>query len=231
MKKNRTECDLRNCLFCTAGKDDWVAVVRANRKTVHIKKGDLIFAEGTPVTGVFFVYKGIVKIHKQWARQKQLILNFARSGEMIGYRGLGEEPIFPVSATVLQDATICYFDLPFFEAALETNHALTHALMKFFANALQAAEKRMRDLALMDVKGRVAETLLMLERKFGIDAAGFIDVSLKQQDMAAYAGTTYETFFRMLHELKAETIIVQDGKRILILDKNQLTSFTQVMPV
>ncbi|QIP15205.1 Crp/Fnr family transcriptional regulator [Spirosoma aureum] len=213
-----------------AGKDDWQAVVRANRKILHVKKGALIFAEGDAVAGVFFVYKGIVKIQKQWARQKQLILNFARSGEMIGYRGLGEEPIFPVSATALEDAAICYIELPFFESALETNHALTHALMKFFANALQAAEKRLRDLALMDVKGRVAETLLMLERKFGIDAGGYIDVSLKQQDMAAYAGTTYETFFRMLHELKAETIIEQDGKRILILDHNRLSSLTQIIP-
>ena len=228
MKKTSVACDLTSCLFCRANEGDWLPVVSTNRKTLSFKKGELIFAEGDPVTKVYFIYKGLVKIHQQWSSQKQLIVNFAQSGEMIGYRGLGNEPVFPVSATALTDSLICYIELPFFESLLTTNHSLTYSLMKLFANALQQAEKRMRNLALMDVKGRVADTLLMLQRKFGVDAAGFINCTLTRQDMAAYAGTTYETFFRTLQELKTGQLINQTGKKIIILEQNQLESFTRI---
>jgi len=36
--------------------------------------------------------------------------------------------------------------------------------MTFYADELQNAEKRIRDLALMNVKGRVADTFLMLHK-------------------------------------------------------------------
>lgn len=228
MKKKRTECDLMSCLFCRAGQEAWRSDIKANRKTLYVKRGDLIFGEGSPVAGIYFIDKGIVKIHQQWTAQRQLVVNFAQSGEMIGYRGLGNEPIFPVSATALVDSFICYFELSFFESTLTTNPHLTYVLMKFFVNALQQAEKRMRNLALMDVKGRVADTLLMLLQKFGIDEAGFIACKLSRQDMAGYAGTTYETFFRMLQALKADCLIEQTGKSICIRDPSKLASLTQI---
>lgn len=228
MKRSRTQCDLKSCLLCQSGDAAWLSVIEANRKTLSIKKGDVIFREGTPVTGVYFIDKGIVKIHQPWRGHKHLVLNFAQRGDMIGYRGLGHEPVFPVTATAITDSTICYVDLPFFESVLRTNHQLTFGLMKLFANALQAAEKRMRNLALMDGKRRVADTLLMLQRKFGVDEMGFISCQLSRQDMAAYAGTTYETFFRMLQELIADGMIDQTGKRIQILALERLESLTQI---
>ena len=170
------------------------------------------------------MYAGTVKIHKAWGPQKELILNFARKGEMIGYRALGNDQILPITATALDDVTVCFVALPFFELSLQSNHALTYALMKFYANTLQDAEKRMRNLALMDVKGRVADTLLMLHRKFGADENGLIDMTLTRQDMAAYAGTTYETFFRTLNDLKTDGLIRQTNKTLAILDVAKLST-------
>jgi CRP/FNR family transcriptional regulator len=40
------------------------------------------------VAGVYFVYKGIVKVHKQWG-DKELIIRFANQGQIFGHRGLG----------------------------------------------------------------------------------------------------------------------------------------------
>ena len=81
-----------------------------------------------------------------------------------------------------------------------------------------------------DVKGRVAETLLMLHHKFGADEMGQIAMNLTRQVMAAYAGTTYETFFRMLNELKAEGLIQQTDESLILLDAEKLATLTHTDP-
>ncbi len=78
------------------------------------------------------------------------------------------------------------------------------------------------------MKGRIAETLLMLKRKFGTDKAGAINIKLTKQDMASYSGTVYETFFRMLNELVAEKLVKQSGKAITILKEAKLEALANV---
>jgi len=145
---------------------------------------------------------------------------------MIGYRGLGDHKIYPVSATVLEDATVCFVDMPFFETTLQVNPQLSYALVHFYANELRTAELRMRNLAHMSVKGRVARALLILTEQFGTTDEGFINIELTRQDLAAFAGATYETVFRVINELLREDLIKVNGKKIAIEDHENLELLT-----
>jgi CRP-like cAMP-binding protein len=226
MKRANNNCDLKSCFLCKGCLPDWLPAIEAHKKNESFKKGTIIFEEGDAVKGLYFLFKGRVKVHKRWGQDKQLILHFAKEGDMLGYRGLGKEKVYPVTATALEEAVVCFIDIPFFESTLQVNHQLTYDLMQFYANELQDAEKRMRDLAHMEVKGRIAETLLMLKENFGQDKAGDINISLTKQDLASYAGTTYETFFRMANELVKEKMIKISGKNIAILKETKLKELT-----
>lgn len=199
----------------------------AGRTVRTYRKGEEIFAEGAAVNGVYFLFSGLVKVHMAWGPQKQLILNFAGKGEMIGFRGLGAEPVFPVTATALEETSVCFVELQVFQAMLDVNHLLTRRLLDLYARTLQETEKRMRNLALMEVKGRLADLLLLLERKFGTDTEGFIRNLPSRQDLAAFAGTTYETVFRTLSDWNEEKILAFQGKRITILDRARLEEYTR----
>jgi CRP/FNR family transcriptional regulator len=98
--------------------------------------------------------------------------------------------------------------------------------MLFFAEELKVSEKKMRNLAHMPVKGRVAQALLTLAEKFGINPDGLIDLTLSRQDLASYTGATYETVFRVLNELVEAGLVKLSGKHISILDKAKLTDVT-----
>jgi len=222
MKNASNRCDLESCFLCRSCLKEWLPAIEAHKQNLLFKKGEIIFEEGNPVKGIYFLYKGKVKVHKRWGSEKQLILHFAKEGDIIGYRGLGNEKVYPVSASALEEVILCFIDIPFFETTLQVNHKLTYTLMQFYANELQYAERRMGNLVHMEVKGRVAETLLMLERDFGQNSEGFINITLTKQDLAAYAGTTYETFFRMINELEKEKIVRFSGKDIAILKKSKL---------
>jgi CRP-like cAMP-binding protein len=218
MKKNKGECDLKTCFLCSHCLPEWLPAIASNKKTLSFKKGDLIFQEGEPVKGIFFMYQGTVKVHKQWGSEKELIIRFAKQGDIIGHRGLGGEIVYPVSATALENTQACFVDLDFFTATLRVNNALTIDLLMFYADELQRSEKKMNQLAHMQVKGRIAYALISLFDKFGVSEGGWLDISLSRQDLASYAGTTYETVFRVLNEFTQEGIILVDNKHISIND-------------
>lgn len=200
----------RNCL------KNWLPAIAANKTTLKIKRGQQIFTEGQPATGIYFVNSGVVKLHKRWDADKELIIRFAKQDDILGIMNLGYEMDNQVSATVLQNGSVCFIDFDFFESTLKVNSELAYKLTLFFSAELRESEKRMRNLAHMPVKGRIAQALLNLQKQFGNNADGYIELELTRQDLASYAGATYETVFRMLTEMTNEGLLNASGKLIRI---------------
>lgn len=226
MKKSKNCCDLKSCFFCRLCLKEWIPAIDINRKNYHLRKGEMLFVEGDKVTGIYFVYSGKVKVHKKWG-DKELIVRFANQGAIVGHRGLGNNTVYPVSATAIEPVTVCFIDLDFFLTTLKVNHEFTYHLMMFFAEELQVSERKMRNLAHMSVKGRVAQALMTLKERFGVTGEGFIDIVLSRQDLASFAGTTYETVFRIMNELIQDNIITISGKSIHIKDTEKILRLTR----
>jgi len=220
-------CNVNSCFLCSFCIPAWKEAIALHKKTYQFKKGEDIFREGDPVKGIYFIYTGSVKVYKQWGEQKQLILRFAKAGDILGHRGLGGVVEYPIGATALEDSKACFISNDFLEATLKTNPELTYKLMHFYATELQKAEMRMRDLAHMEVKGRVAEALLELRNIFGVNHDQHIAATITRQDIASYAGTTYETVFKFFNELAEEKIITTNGKSIKINDSELLQQFSK----
>jgi CRP-like cAMP-binding protein len=227
MKKNKNGCDLQSCFLCKRCMPEWMPAIGSNRKSFHFKKGEPIFREGDKVNGIYFVYSGKVKVHKRWGTEKELILRIAAAGDVFGHRGLGHDSHYPISASALEPANVCFIDLDFFRTTLKVNYDFIYQILLFFADELQESERKMRNLAHMQVKGRISQALLTLEEKFGLTEQGAIDIVLSRQDLASYAGTTYETVFRIINELSRDQIIRLDGKHIVIEDQDKLKVYTE----
>lgn len=221
MKKSKKSCDLQSCSFCKLCLKEWLPIVDHNRQTLHVNKGETFIQEGEKVTGVYFVYEGAVKVHKKWG-EKELIVRFAKKGDIVGHRGLGTDIYYPVSATAIEPAIVCFIEIDFFMSSLKVNQDFLFQLMMFFAEELKVSERKMRNLAHMPVKGRVALAILTLQEKFGVLEDGFIDLTLTKQDLASYTGATYETVFRVLNELADENLVKLSGKTMGVLNQQKL---------
>lgn len=222
MKSLKQPCNLDKCLLCRLCLKDWLPAVAANRKTFQLKKGESLFHEGDQMNGIYFVYEGLVKVHKHWGEEKELIIRFARDGQIVGHRGLGKDVYFPVSATALEKTTVCFIENSFFYSSLKVNHDLLFELMLFFATELKESEKNMRNLAHMPVKGRIAQALLTLQEKFGDNFDEAINEKISRQDLASFVGTTYETLFRSINEMQEEGSISFLDKKLKIVDQQKL---------
>ncbi|WP_426329800.1 Crp/Fnr family transcriptional regulator [Pedobacter sp. R-06] len=225
MKKNNN-CDLKTCFMCQLTLKEWHPAIESHKRNFIAKKGEVIIKEGDPVSGVYFVTSGNVKVHKQWG-DKELILRFANDGAIIGHRGISSSiSTYPISATALETTKLCFVDIDFFKTTIKVNQEFAYGLLMFYADELHASEKKMRNLALMSVKGRLAVAILGLRDQFGLDAEGFLNLALSRQDLAAFTGATYETVFRTMNELLAEKLIIVKGKQIGILNEAGLTDLS-----
>lgn len=219
-------CDLKSCFMCRLSLKDWLPAIAAHKQNVSIKKGHPIFQEGELVKGIYFLYSGNVKVHKKWDNEKDLIIRFAKAGEILGHTGLGDDLNYLVSATALEPVVVCYIDMAFFESTLHVNNNLTYKLMRFMANELQESEKRVRNLVHMPVKGRIAQALINLKNQFGVSSDGSIGIELTRQDLSSYAGVSYETLFKVMNEFTDEKLVETAGKSIRIINEMQLKKLT-----
>ena len=226
MKAIKYNCDLNTCMLCQRCLPEWKPAVGQHRQNLLYRKGESIFEEGKTVNGIYLVYSGMVKVHKYWNEEKDLILRFAGRGDILGHRGLGKDNLYPVSATALEEVVLCYFPMEFFISTLKVNHEFLFDLMMFYAAELKESERNMRNLAHMPVKGRIAQALCTLQEKFGEAPDGSIKIQISKQDLAAFVGTTYETFFRMINELIAENLISVAGRRIYLTNDKKLEELT-----
>lgn len=232
MKEIKDACDADSCYLCSHCSADWRMAIASRKKNYEVKKGQQIFAEGDAVTHIYFAHSGKVKVHKRWDADKELIIRFAKPGDILGHTGLGNDSIYPVAATALENSVICSVKLDFFESSLNVNPRLTYSLMKLFASELQESERRMRNLVHMPVKERIALALLNLEKQFGVTGQGYIDIELSRQDISSFAGVAYETLFKVMTEFQQHHLISTDGKNIMLLNRNELKAMTndKVLP-
>jgi len=218
-------CDVSSCFLCSHCTTEWKELVAVKKKTLRFKKGEQLFTEGQKLTGVYFIYSGAVKVRKHWADDKELIIRFTKAGDMLGHRGLAAGDVYPVSATALEDTKACFITDSFLETTLKADHAFTYRLMQFYAAELQKAEMRMRNLALMEVKGRIAGALLELLEVYGTNKSKHISVAVTRQDISSYAGTSYETVFKFLKTLVSTKTIAVAGKSIRIINTERLKDY------
>ncbi|HVI44049.1 MAG TPA: Crp/Fnr family transcriptional regulator [Chitinophaga sp.] len=214
---------MKTCFLCQHCIPEWLPAIEKGRQHLSFKKGETIFEEGSAYTGIYLLYAGRVKVHKQWGEGKDLIVRFAKAGDIIGHRGFGSsQRLNPVSVTALEDIRVCYVEHSFFEASLKVNTDLTYRLMQFYAEELQAAEKKMRNLVHMDVKGRLADALLEISQLYNSK-----EFTINRQDLASFAGTTYETIYRVMQDLIHHQLISTDGKSIKILQEKKLMKLVE----
>jgi CRP-like cAMP-binding protein len=92
-------------------------------------------------------------------------------------------------------------------------------LIEIIAEELVISNNRTVSLTQKHIRGRLAESLLVLRDTYGYEADGkTISVSLSREDIANLSNMTTSNAIRTLSNLAAEGIIGIAGRKISILD-------------
>lgn len=228
-KKNSTiDCEhcqtLQASLFGNLNKTD-LQCIDAHKTANTYKRGQVIFHEGNRPLGLYCLQQGKVKIFKTGIDGREQIVRLAKAGDFIGYRAFLGEDCYSASAMALEDSQICFIDKNDFFHVCKTNDKLSGNLILRLSHELREAEDLLRDMAQKSVRERVAEILLIIREKYGVDKedAKQINATLSREELASFVGTATETLIRILSDLKDAGVIDTQGKKIKILDIDALT--------
>jgi len=202
-------------------KDDLVRM--SNCKTSKIiKKGEPIFEEGDYLNGVYCIKDGVCKVSKMSENGKNQIVNLIKRGDLLGERSLISEEVSNLNAIALEDMEVCFIPKEEIIRDLKKNPSFTMDVLKNMAISLKNSDNLVVDMAQKSVKQRLAETLIKLQTKFGVNDTGAIDLQLSREDIASIIGTATESCIRLLSEFKKGKFIDFQGKNIIITNKNEL---------
>ncbi len=217
-------CDhLKDSLFNGLNADE-LARINTHKTCIQYKKGQNIFYEGTRPMGLYCMNGGKVKVYKNNLQGKEFILYISKPGDFLGYRALLSEEFYAASATVLEDAKICFIQKEDFFEVLQKNPVFMKRVVKSICSEMGIMETKLAELAHKSVRERLAASLLMLKETYGMEgeSSELIDISLTRDDLASIVGTATETVIRLLSEFKNEGLITFEGKKIRVLEPKKL---------
>ncbi len=204
-------------------------MIDQHHSTVIYKKGQLIIKDGDKARGLIFLVSGKVKVFKIGVGGREQILKMVRQNGIIGYRTLISENTHSVSAEALEDSAICIIEKGILVKLLKKNADLAYKFMKVVTEELVSLGNRTVSLTQKHIRGRVAESLLVLRDTYGLEADGkTIRVSLSREDIANLSNMTTSNAIRTLSNLASEGVIGMEGRRISILNLKNLVRISEL---
>ncbi|MFM2448271.1 MAG: hypothetical protein RIS44_721 [Pseudomonadota bacterium] len=184
----------------------------------RFRRGEIIVEHGQKSNALFILLTGRARVLTADSRGREVILAVLESGDYVGEMSLIDNE--PHSATVRAEVQTDMLVLGRAEFArcLPENSSLSYAIMRGLVQRLRNADRQIESLALLDVYGRVARSLLdMSEDDNGVK---IIRGKVSRQDLAKVVGASREMVSRVMKDLEERGIIeTQDNGSVIIRER------------
>ena len=188
------------------------------------KRAEIIVEQGKKSDTLYIILTGRARVMSSDSRGREVILATLHQGDYIGEMSLIDDE--PHSATVRTEVQTDVLTLgrEAFSRCLPENSSMSYNIMRGLVARLRHADRKIESLALMDVYGRVARSLL----EFAVDdGAGNLKIrdKISRQDLAKMVGASREMVSRVMKDLEERGFVdtQTDGSMIV---KDRLSSLT-----
>jgi CRP-like cAMP-binding protein len=186
----------------------------------RFRRGELVVEQGRKSNSLFILLNGRARVLTSDARGREVILAVLESGDYVGEMSLIDNE--PHSATVRAEIQTDMLVLARadFARCLPENSTLSYAILRGLVKRLRNADRQIESLALLDVYGRVARTLLDMAEE--IDGVKIIRHKVSRQDMAKVVGASREMVSRVMKDLEDRGVIeTQENGSVIIKERLQ----------
>lgn len=202
-------------------------LLQENHKVVRYGRNDILYKEGDLADDVKLVVEGKVKIYKEGIGREQIV-KLAKVNDFIGYRAVMADEAHKASAQALEDVATVEIPKEIIFRVLRENSQLAEFLIKSLAQELGFSRYRGVTLSQKQIRGRLAESIIVLRDKYGYRDGWTIDVNLSREDLANLSNMTTSNCIRTLSSFASEGIIKVDGRAITVLDEKLLEKISRL---
>ncbi|BCO26484.1 hypothetical protein MIZ03_1367 [Rhodoferax lithotrophicus] len=178
----------------------------------RVKRGELIVEQGKKSNALFIILSGKARVVMTDRRGKEVILDVIGSGDYVGEISLIDGNSHSANVQADTQCDLLVLGREEFNRCLMSNHAMAHSVIQGLVHRLRNADAKISSLALMDVYGRVAQSLMASAEVVG-EHELLIRQKITRQDIAKKVGASREMVSRVMRDFEDQGFICtnQDG--------------------
>ena len=180
-------------------------------------KNTIVINEGDDANALFVVLEGQVKVFLSNEEGKEIIINMQGPGEYFGELALLDSSQRSASVMTTEKSKLAFLSKADFQRVLAEHSDIALNLIKALTGRVRVLSENVKNLALLDVYGRVAKTLLGLATDH--DGQLIVEKRLTQQDIANHVGASREMVARIMKDLVQGGYITVTREQIRINEK------------
>ncbi len=236
LSAREAECKNPSCGRCPIVKQSVFSNLKPEElATLNVQNVSRTFAKGETIidfdqepSGVFCVLSGVVKITRPLSSGEKVLVQLGSRGDTLGSKALLRGTTNRIAAHAATPVEACFLPASYFMQTLKDQSKVSFTLMSKLCGVIETAEENLARMASLNVKGRVAQVLSDLAKRFGRETPSGVqlEVPLSRQELAQLAGTVVESVVRQLGEFKKEGLIEVTGRHIMILKPTELAAIT-----
>ena len=197
----------------TAAQAESVADAVVKRR---FKRGEVIVEQGDKSNTLFIILTGRTRVITADKRGREVILATLQPGDYIGEMSLIDNEAHSATVRAEVQTDMLALGRAEFARCLPENSSMAYAIMKGLVQRLRQADRKIESLALMDVYGRVARSLI----EFAVDdGQGNLKIrdKISRQDLAKMVGASREMVSRVMKDLEERGFVQTqvDGSMIV----------------
>jgi len=221
-------CPTRSLAEWSALNDDDMGAVEEARTARTFQRGQVLFAQSQPATGIYCIHTGAVALTKQSESSEQTYVRLAHAGQTFGYPNMLNAMVCTTSAKALGRATICHVEVQPLRAILRRRPALERRFNLHMAEDLDETERHLVQLASLPVRSRLARLLVDLSDRYAHPENGSTVMTppMTWRDMSELLCTRPETLTRTIHAMQEDGVFNQKGHLLSIPDMDVLRGET-----
>ncbi len=197
---------------------EWLETFLANCHRHEFPARSTIIHGGDVCDTLYYIVDGSVSVVIEDEEGHELVLAYLNEGEFFGEMGLFDKETQRSAWVIARtNCEVAVADYAQFRRMSEHTPAILFAIASQMADRLRKTSNKVRDLAFLDVTGRVARTLLELTRE--PDAMTHPDgmqVKVTRQEIARIVGCSREMVGRVLKDLEDQGLIEAHGKTMVV---------------
>jgi len=211
---------LRNPVETVVGSNTLKYLIE-NRNVNTYRKKQIIYSQGNHPNRLYYVIKGKVKTFRIHDDGKELVTELYSPGDFLGYIALLEETVYKDTAEALEETELAVIPKEEFEELLNKNPEVTKKFIQLLAKHITENENHLLGLAYNSLRKKVAEALIMLQKKYKNNRDDF-SINISRENLAHIAGTATESLIRTLGDFRHEKLIEINGIGIKIVNYTNL---------
>ncbi|WP_439328099.1 cAMP-activated global transcriptional regulator CRP [Lonepinella sp. BR2357] len=180
-------------------------------------KTTMIYA-GEKAETLYYLIRGSASVSTKDEDGKEMLLTYLSSGDFFGEAGLFKED--EVRSAWIRAKTTCEvaeISYKKFRQLVQVNPEVLMILAGQLAKRLRTTSQQVKNLAFLDVTGRIAQTLLNLAKMpEAMTHPEGMQIKITRQEIGQMVGCSRETVGRILKMLEDEHLITAHGKTIVV---------------